>query len=442
MSSGRAGRHRLSLRTAVALSLSVVLVAAAAAYDVHERSDLDQARSSLTAARHRLLSSTAQLDTVGDSLARTRSQVAATQADAATTLEQLVAADRQVDGADGSLTLEQLDIATLHGCLTGVQQATAEIATGNLPAAVDSMTGASGACLALDSAQSGSGIAYPFDFPDPFVLTVGDEYYAYATNSAACNIQIIQSSDLTHWTTVGDALPHEATWARPGATWAPSVIKIGDTYVLYYSADYLTTGEQCISAAVSTQPQGPFLDTSTVPVVCQLSVGGSMDPSSYVDATGTPYLTWKSEGGATQPPTLWAQQLGPTGTDLAPGAPTELLQPSAAWQGGIVEGPDMVDIAGQYYLFYSGNNWSSSDYAIGVVACVGPLGPCPSSAAPPILASQPAFSGPGGPTVFTDAQGTLWMAFAAWLPGEVGYPHSRVLFLRHVTVAGGVPAVS
>ena len=32
-----------------------------------------------------------------------------------------------------------------------------------------------------------------------------------------------------------------------------------------------------------------------------------------------------------------------------------------------------------------------------------------------------------------DSQGNLWIAFAAWLPNQVGYPHSRVLFLRELS---------
>jgi hypothetical protein len=33
------------------------------------------------------------------------------------------------------------------------------------------------------------------------------------------------------------------------------------------------------------------------------------------------------------------------------------------------------------------------------------------------------------------------MAFHAWLPGEIGFPHSRPLFLRRITITGGVPQV-
>jgi hypothetical protein len=38
-------------------------------------------------------------------------------------------------------------------------------------------------------------------------------------------------------------------------------------------------------------------------------------------------------------------------------------------------------------------------------------------------------------------QGTLWLAFHAWLAGAVGYPNSRLLFLRPVTITAGGAAL-
>ena len=132
----------------------------------------------------------------------------------------------------------------------------------------------------------------------------------------------------------------------------------------------------------------------------------------------------------------------PSGTGLAAGTPTALLTPTQSWQGGVVEGPDMLVSGGQYQLFYAGNNWQTSAYAIGVATCSGPLGPCTDDSNQPLVASDSTMSGPGGPSVFTDTQGNLWIAFAAWLPGEVGSPNSRPLFLRRVTESGGVPTVA
>ena len=72
----------------------------------------------------------------------------------------------------------------------------------------------SGSCTQL-AGGANAGLVYPFDFPDPDVILVGQTYYAYATNSVAGNIQMISSSDLVHWTAIGNALPRLRRGRRP-----------------------------------------------------------------------------------------------------------------------------------------------------------------------------------------------------------------------------------
>jgi hypothetical protein len=36
----------------------------------------------------------------------------------------------------------------------------------------------------------------------------------------------------------------------------------------------------------------------------------------------------------------------------------------------------------------------------------------------------------------------LWIAFDAWAPDAVGYPNSRSLYLRKLSVSGAVPVVA
>lgn len=49
-----------------------------------------------------------------------------------------------------------------------------------------------------------------------------------------------------------------------------------------------------ISVAISAKPNGPFVDTSRAPMVCQIH--GSIDPSPFIDPpTGHAYLVWKSD---------------------------------------------------------------------------------------------------------------------------------------------------
>ena len=380
--------------------------------DLRVRSELRQARMSLRATRSDLALVVRNLSSAQAVLVKTAGERTVLQ-------NQLVATAHELDTAEASLSSSQtglsdanksiatqgVDIAVLNTCLGGVEQALNAIAVGDDNGAVTSISAVSGSCQALQGQQNG-GPVFPFDFPDPDVIRVGSVYYGYATNSAAGNIQMIQSTDLVHWTVDGNALPRIASWARTGATWAPGVMELQSTFVLYYAAVDALTGKECISVAVATDPRGPFVDDSGAPLVCQLDLGGSIDPSPFLSATGVPFLAWKSQGASGQPPTIWSQQLTANGTAVAGGSPQVLLTPSQAWEGGVVEGPFVLPWAGRYYLFYSANNWNSSSYAIGVAVCQAPTGPCTKLLDHSIVVSQGvAMAGPGGPSLFTDTHG-------------------------------------
>jgi hypothetical protein len=430
--------RRLPRRLLVALAVVAALLVWAVTYDIGTLTADHRTHDSLATSRQALAATALALSRTTSLVASTTATRDARRQATGRASDELAAVQASLASASQTGDLQALDLATLRTCLSGVSSAVGAIGRSDLAGAVKAITGASPACLTVDN--SGGGLVYPFDFPDPFVLEDGSQYYAYATNSAAGNIQILTSSDLTHWTTVGNALPHVASWARSGATWAPAVLARPNSYVLYYSALDGTTGDECISDAVASRPQGPYIDNTTSPLVCQLDQGGSLDPHPYRSADGSLYLTWKSQGANGSPPTLWAQQMTATGTALMPGTPSSLLTPSQPWEGGIVEGPDMWVSGASYDLLYAGDNWQTASYAIGSATCSGPLGPCTASAQP-ILSSDPTMSGPGGPDVFADGQGDLWLAFAAWLPGKVGFPNSRPLFLRRISINGGTVRV-
>lgn len=360
------------------------------------------------------------------------------QASIGTTLNQLAGVEASLNNANAGVSLEGLGVSALHTCLGGVQDALFSIAGHDNSGAAKAISAVSGPCSSLDGGAS-AGLVYPFDFPDPDVALFGHTYYAYATNSVAGNIQIISSADLNHWTSVGNALPSLPGWAKANLTWAPSVTLRNGSYLMYYTAEF-APGTQCISVATAGSPQGPFTDNSVLPLECQQSLGGSIDPSAFTDANGVPYLVWKSGGPGSSK--IWSQQLNAAGTGFAAGSnPTQLLAPDQPWEGGTVEAPDLVLVNGHYFLFFSGNDWNSANYAVGVAGCTGPLGPCTDASPNPILSSGTATAGPGGESFFTDANGNFWMAFHAWVPGAVGFPNSRDLYLRQVNLSGPVPSV-
>jgi beta-xylosidase len=426
-------RHRRQFRVATLLVVAGV-AAAAVVTDVQAHSRDRHENEVLAAARRELWSSRLYLTMTRKAEGAAAAQLATTNTAVGTTLNQMGTTEGTLATTNTATYLQDLDIGTYHACLGGVQSALQQITGHNTAAATGDISTASTACLTLDN-EASAGLVYPFDFPDPFVLRVGSTYFAYATNSTEGNIQIIESTDLKNWSTVGNALPELPSWAVPGGTWAPSVLQLGGTFVLYFSAVVAGRGggEECIGAATATQPQGPFTDDSHSPLECQAALNGSIDPSPFTAANGTDYLEWKSNGRAGQPATIWSEQLTAAGTGFAGSAPTELLAADQSWQAGVIEAPDLFFDSGHYLLFYSGNNWNSPNYAVGVATCAGPLGPCVQPLSQPILASGPSMAGPGGETVFTDASGSLWMAFDAWIPGAVGYPHSRALYIRQLS---------
>jgi beta-xylosidase len=182
--------------------------------------------------------------------------------------------------------------------------------------------------------------------------------------------------------------------------------------------------QMCISVATSASPDGPFVDRSTGPLVCQTHLGGSIDPAPFVDEDGSRWLVWKSNGDSPTcgcPSSLWSQRLSDDGASLV-GDPTLLLTVAEPWEQPLIEGPQLERSGNVYYLLYAGNWWNTAQYAIGVATCAGPSGPCSRlSVDAPFVASRGATSGPGGPVTF-HADGERWLGYAAWTTGAVATP--------------------
>lgn len=286
------------------------------------------------------------------------------------------------------------------------------------------------------------------DFPDPFVLPVDDGYYAYATNSGGRNIQVIRSPELFSWERTGqqgDAIPVLPKWAmaNAGLTWAPSVLRRQDEYILYYVTRYGEAGLQCISYAVGESPAGPFVDESVEPFICQVEEGGSIDPEPFVDGDGMVYLIWKSDANAlNRDPVIYSQRLSDDGRTLL-GEPSRLITRDQEWERPLVENPSMVLHDGVYYLIYSANWWQGANYALGYAVCDGPSGPCTKPMDKPFFAIPSnrigGEIGPGGASFFHDHDGNLWIAYHAWRSPTSNYVAGgqRRLSLARIEFANG-----
>jgi hypothetical protein len=290
------------------------------------------------------------------------------------------------------------------------------------------------------------------DQTDPFLLSANGRLYLYTSGkpfTATLNVPVASSTNFHQWSTVTDALPNLPPWVTPGFNWAPDVHQFGSTYVLYYTAHVEFLNEECIGAATSSSPIGPFSPVGVHPFICQSGLSGSIDPRVFTDSSGTNWMLWKSDENSrllATPTILWSQKLTPNGLGLI-GTPSYLMSPDEPWQGSIVEAPSMVEVNGVYWLTYSGNWFNQSEYGIGVAWCLGPSGPCADLSNRPLISTNDQGTGPGEASFYQDSTG-VWMLYTPImaLTGEPPRPVdiTRVGFTNRgaYLAAGGPPSVS
>lgn len=327
------------------------------------------------------------------------------------------------------------------------------------------VTGAPGGTVTADRSPRAEEFDNPVietDFPDPGLLRVGETYYAYATGDprvdpnepgdTGTHIQVATSSDLVNWSEPAEALPELPEWSL-GLIWAPEVWQVGEQFVMYYTARF-TEGEiQCISVAVADEPEGPFVDESDGPLVCQDDLGGSIDPFPFQDEDGTRYLFWKNDGNCCGRAThIWAQELTDDGLALIGEAVKTGERNDDFWEQDLVEAPTILEREGTYYMFFSANFFASEFYAIGYATSDDLLGPYTDAEENPIVSTpddvtswpndRPA--GPGGQAIVADPDGDLWMLYHAWDMRMLGYFEGggrRAMWLDELVFEDGRPVV-
>lgn len=290
-----------------------------------------------------------------------------------------------------------------------------------------------------------AGVPYTGEFASPQVLVDGGRYYAVATNEDGNNLPAMSSDDLRtwvpraplpdyaqyrNWSLFNDALPRPGAWAatrwRDGArrygVWAPAIARMGGRYVAAYAAVVSWKKMRlCVSLAYADHPEGKYTDAGTKPLVCSSDPRGSIDPD-LITVGGKNYLIWKNAGvkGST-PTTTWIRQLDGRASGFAAGSKARLLlKTSQAWEGNVTEAPDMIGYGGRFYLFYSGNAYTTRSYATGYAICTKVTGPCSRPTSKPLLRTNKVVVGPGGAAPFRDLQGRLRLAYHAWSGAEVG----------------------
>lgn len=208
-----------------------------------------------------------------------------------------------------------------------------------------------------------------FGAHDPAIIKDGDWFYTFSTDTGIrdhfkAGIQIRKSRDLINWEWVGHAfkngVPKEANeWTDARGLWAPEIVKINDTYFMYYSASQFGKTQSFIGVATSDHIEGPYQDQGLVYKSRQGEdeEPNAIDPNMIIDRNQEPWIVYGSFFGG-----IHINKINPkTGKFIENGKGTLIAKRNRTVDRAI-EGPYIVynPDTDYYYLFVSYDSLSAN----------------------------------------------------------------------------------
>ncbi len=294
--------------------------------------------------------------------------------------------------------------------------------------------------------------------PDIFRDDETGYFYMYCTNTY-CEMgdkgmaydrgPIFRSENLVDWVWVGsvfDGHPNALDWHDKNAgVWAPSVIKVGDTYNYYYSLSLWGDDNPGIGVATAPTPYGPWTHYGELLDQEMTGVINGIDPMPFYDGD-TLYIVWGSFYG------IACAQLTDDGTELFYGDQakdyiTYLIADNTGGDGMDVdinyEGAYLIRHNEKVYFFgSSGTCLASTESTYKVRAGVADKFLEPFKTHDGILLSEAPYGeevispsdkvvGVGHNTVVQDFAGDYWLVYHGYdVNGE--YPSERIMFMDKI----------
>ncbi|HEX8130240.1 MAG TPA: glycoside hydrolase family 43 protein [Pyrinomonadaceae bacterium] len=212
---------------------------------------------------------------------------------------------------------------------------------------------------------------YGRDFPDPFILKHGGEYWAYCTGfwHDGRAFGVLHSPDLVNWRELDGALA-----PLPGehpCYWAPEIVYENGRFLMYYSVG--NEKLMHLRVAVAEHPAGPFTDSGHRLTDAEFAI----DAHVFVDEEGTRWLFYATDFLAHThigTGTVCDRMLDPYTLAGEPHPVTrarydwQVYDPERKEKGGVrwhtVEGPFVLRRKNLYYQMFSGGNWQNLTYGV------------------------------------------------------------------------------
>ena len=238
------------------------------------------------------------------------------------------------------------------------------------------------------------------DYPDPSILSDGDNYYmVHSSFEYYPGLLIWHSKDLVNWNPVTNALHRYL-----GSVWAPDLVKYKNKYYIYFPAN------NNIYVVWADSIKGPWSD----PVDLKIN---NIDPGHISDENGKRYL-YSANGGYVP---LSDDGLSVTG---------ETKHVYDGWkiprewsiECFCMEGPKLAKRGDYYYLTIAegGTAGPATGHMIISARSKSPLGPWENSPYNPIIRTtnkSEKWWSKGHGTLFEDAKGKWWMMYHAYENG-------------------------
>ena len=397
--------RRLLGWTAVLAVLAVLAVAFTTDVQAHARERSEDTR--LAGARAGLRVARSDLALTDLSTALTTQKRNGIQASVATTLGRTATTDSQLSGVEGVAFLQAIDIGTLHTCLGGVQQSLQQIVRRSQRGGRPGHHG--GGRGLQDTSTAG--------------VTTGSPTPSTSRTPSCCpSVQLLRLrhelggrqhpdhharptwSTGPRWGTRCPASPPGRPRTRPGPR--PCSRSVPRSSSTTPSGWPLRVG--ATSACRWPPPRSPRAPSSTRrPGRSSARPRWAAPSTRRCSSTRTGRRIWcgSRTAAVVRPRSGPSSSTPPAPGSRRPPRPPSCWRPISRWEAGVIEAPDLVVNGGRYFLFYSGNVWKGTDYAVGAATCTGPLGPCVDSSSAPVLASDAGMEGPGGESVFTGPSG-------------------------------------
>ena len=190
---------------------------------------------------------------------------------------------------------------------------------------------------------------------DPTARVFGDRLYVYPSHDILgspgkgrigwfCmeDYHVFSSANLTDWTDHGVIVSqNKVKWvdSTTYSMWAPDCIFRNGKYYFYFPApakDPVYGRGSTVGVAISDKPYGPFIPQPT-----PIDKVHGIDPNVFIDKDGQAYLYWASGK-------FFMAKLKDNMLELA----SEVSQPVAFPQTGLIEGPFLFERNGIYYMTY------------------------------------------------------------------------------------------